>query len=96
MASLGAPARRALQNNQISSLEILATYSEKELLKIHGLGRLAIPKLEAALRGVSRSFSRRTVVLRRALLSDLEFFFEFQLDPDANYQAAFTSVGLFS
>lgn len=40
---LSAPARRALENAGINSLEKLAQYSEKELLKLHGLGKTAIP-----------------------------------------------------
>ena len=31
------------------------------------------------------------IILRKTELSDLEFFFLFQLDPEANYLAAFTS-----
>ncbi len=46
-----APARRALENAGIDSLEKLATYSEKELLKLHGIGKSAIP----VLRGIMKS-----------------------------------------
>lgn len=91
LSSLGAPARRALQHHQIASLETLATYSEKELLQMHGLGKSAIPKLEAALQRAGRSLHSHTIDLRRSILPDLELFFEFQLDPDANHRAAFTS-----
>jgi DNA-directed RNA polymerase alpha subunit len=47
--NLAAPARRALENEKIESLEILAQFSEKELLKLHGLGKSSIPKIKAAL-----------------------------------------------
>jgi hypothetical protein len=43
---LSAPARRALENNGIDSFEKLANYSEKELLKLHGIGKSTIPILK--------------------------------------------------
>lgn len=46
---LSAPARRALANAGISTLAALSGYSKEELLKLHGLGPTAIPKLEQAL-----------------------------------------------
>lgn len=47
--NLAAPARRALENEKIESLEILAQYSEKELLKLHGIGKSSIPLIVAQL-----------------------------------------------
>ena len=47
---LSAPARRALANHQINSLEELSKWSEKELLALHGLGPSTIPKLKVALK----------------------------------------------
>ncbi len=44
-----APARRAWENNGINTLEQLAKYSEKEVLKLHGMGKSTIPKLEKLL-----------------------------------------------
>lgn len=46
---LGAPARRALENEGISTLEKLATYSEKELLRLHGLGNSSLPIIRTLL-----------------------------------------------
>jgi uncharacterized protein YdhG (YjbR/CyaY superfamily) len=46
---ISAPAKRALQNEKINSLEQLAQYSEKDLFKLHGLGKSSIPKIKAAL-----------------------------------------------
>jgi hypothetical protein len=46
---LSAPARRALENNQIDTLEKLSAWSEKRLLSLHGLGPSTIPKLRIAL-----------------------------------------------
>lgn len=51
----------------------------------------AIPKLQAALEQEGRSFNTQSIRLRRSALPDLESFFRFQLDPNANYQAAFTA-----
>lgn len=55
LSVLAAPARRALENNGITSLETLSTYSEKEILAFHGMGRSSIPKLRKVLgeRGLS-------------------------------------------
>jgi len=49
LSLLSAPARRALENNQITSLEELSKYSEKEILKFHGMGQASIPKLRSVL-----------------------------------------------
>lgn len=46
---LGAPARRALENNGIPTLEQLSKYSEKEVLKFLGMGKSTIPKLQQLL-----------------------------------------------
>jgi hypothetical protein len=46
---LSAPARRALENNGITTLEQLSKYSKKEVLKFHGMGKSSIPKLEKLL-----------------------------------------------
>ena len=49
MSVLSAPARRALENNGITTIERLATLSEKELLQMHGMGKSSLPKLKAVL-----------------------------------------------
>ncbi len=56
LAELGAPARRALEYNSINSLEKLATFSEKEILKFHGMGKSSIPKLKKMLDEVDLNF----------------------------------------
>ena len=58
LSQLSAPARRALENNGIHSLEILASFSEKELLQFHGLGPGSIPKLKVALKEQEMSFKQ--------------------------------------
>jgi predicted RecB family nuclease len=50
MAVLGAPARRALQNAGITTLQQLSKWSKKELLQLHGMGPSSIPRLEAVLK----------------------------------------------
>lgn len=48
-SSLGAPARRALENNGITNLTQLAELSENEVLAWHGMGKSSIPTLQQAL-----------------------------------------------
>ncbi|MBK0402218.1 RNA polymerase alpha subunit C-terminal domain-containing protein [Adhaeribacter sp. BT258] len=45
LATLSAPARRALENNNIFTLEQLSALSEKDVLKFHGMGKASLPKL---------------------------------------------------
>jgi DNA-directed RNA polymerase alpha subunit len=56
LATLAAPARRALENNGIDEVEKLACYSEAEILKLHGIGPSSLPKLRAALSQVGLGF----------------------------------------
>ncbi|WML45430.1 RNA polymerase alpha subunit C-terminal domain-containing protein [Neobacillus sp. PS3-40] len=56
LASLSAPARRALENNGIVSLQKLSTYTEREILKFHGMGPASLPKLRSALKEERLSF----------------------------------------
>ncbi|WP_377890216.1 RNA polymerase alpha subunit C-terminal domain-containing protein [Alkalihalobacillus sp. R86527] len=56
LSVLSAPARRALENNGITSLQTLSTYSEKEVLTFHGMGPSSIPKLKEALKDRGLSF----------------------------------------
>ncbi|PFA24685.1 MULTISPECIES: RNA polymerase alpha subunit C-terminal domain-containing protein [Bacillus cereus group] len=56
LSLLSAPARRALEHNEITSLQQLSTYSEKEILKFHGMGPASLPKLRTALQEIGLSF----------------------------------------
>ncbi|WLR47177.1 RNA polymerase alpha subunit C-terminal domain-containing protein [Halobacillus litoralis] len=56
LSTLASPARRALENHGVDSLEVLSTYREEEILKLHGLGKSSIPKLRAALSEKGLSF----------------------------------------
>jgi uncharacterized protein YdhG (YjbR/CyaY superfamily) len=57
---LSAPARRALENKQITSLQKLANYSEAEILQLHGMGKSALPVLRAALKKEKLFFKKET------------------------------------
>lgn len=56
LSLLSAPARRALENNGISSLQELSKCSEKEILQLHGMGPASLPKLRTALKENGLSF----------------------------------------
>lgn len=56
LSLLGAPARRALKNAEITSLKLLAKKKDSELLQLHGLGPSTIPKLRQALRSAGLKF----------------------------------------
>lgn len=49
LSLLGAPARRALERENIKTLTDLSKYSEKEILSMHGIGKSTIPKLQEML-----------------------------------------------
>jgi predicted RecB family nuclease len=49
LSLLSAPARRSLENNGITTLQQLSKYSEKEILKFHGMGPASLPILRTAL-----------------------------------------------
>jgi hypothetical protein len=53
---LAAPARRALENKGIASLEQLSKFIEREILELHGVGPGSIPKLRTALKTRELSF----------------------------------------
>ena len=50
LATLSAPARRALEAQGIKTLETLAMYSEADLLRLHGFGPASLPKLREVLK----------------------------------------------
>ena len=50
LSTLGAPARRALENKGIKTLKQLSQFSEKEILQLHGMGKTTIPKLKDSLK----------------------------------------------
>jgi len=58
LSFLGAPARRALENANILTLEQLSKYSEKDILKLHGIGKSTIPILKQQLENAGVQFNK--------------------------------------
>ena len=56
LSILSAPARRALENKGILTLEQLAKFTEKEILGLHCMGKSSIPKLVSVLEQKKRTF----------------------------------------
>lgn len=56
LTKLSAPARRALQQEKIDSVEKLATYTQQQILRLHGIGKSTIPILLQALQEVDLTF----------------------------------------
>lgn len=59
LSSLPAPARRALENKGITTLKKLASYTEKEILALHGFGPSSLPKLKKTLTAAGRAFKSK-------------------------------------
>ena len=58
LSKLGAPARRALEREGLDTLVKLSKLSEKDLLKLHGVGPSTLPKLRIALKEKGLSFKK--------------------------------------
>ncbi len=58
LSLLGSPARRALENNGITTLKKLSKLTEAEILEFHGMGSSSIPKLRSALKTHGLSFKK--------------------------------------
>lgn len=56
LGELAAPARRALEGKGITSLPQLSTYTEEDILALHGMGKSAISKLKEVLTTQGLSF----------------------------------------
>ena len=56
LSLLAAPARRALQNNGVTTLQQLSKFNETEILAFHGMVLSSIPKLKKALNEKGLSF----------------------------------------
>lgn len=57
LSLLAAPARRALENKGIKTLQQLSKFTEREILQLHGMGKSSIPKLKKAMTQIGLSFS---------------------------------------
>jgi len=53
---LSNPARNALLHYEIATIQKLATHTEKEILKIHGIGKASLPAFKKALKKNGLSF----------------------------------------
>jgi DNA-directed RNA polymerase alpha subunit len=49
LQKLAKPAQRAIQNAGITTIEQISEYSEKEFLKLHGIGKNAMSIIKLAL-----------------------------------------------
>lgn len=49
LSKLGAPARRALEHEGVTSAAELSNYTEEQILALHGVGPSSIPRLRKAL-----------------------------------------------
>mgnify|MGYP002626321767 CR=1 FL=1 len=58
LALIGAPARRALERENIKTLDDLSRYSKKEILSLHGMGKSTIPKLQELLTNDGLDFKK--------------------------------------
>lgn len=57
LSLLYAPARRALEKANIKTLKQLSTYSENNILKLHGIGKTTIPILKRELEKARLTFN---------------------------------------
>ena len=58
LSLLSAPARGALEHAGISTLTDLSQHSEREILKLHGVGPKSLPVLRKALQGAGMTFAK--------------------------------------
>ncbi|MCM3617688.1 hypothetical protein M3936_08850 [Sutcliffiella horikoshii] len=56
LSKLSSPARNALIHEEIDTLQKLSTHTEKEILKLHGIGPSSLPILRKALGEEGLSF----------------------------------------
>ncbi|KON90096.1 hypothetical protein AF332_27020 [Sporosarcina globispora] len=58
LSKLSSPARNALVHEGIDTLKKLSKYTEKEILKIHGIGPASLPILRTSLEEAGLSFKK--------------------------------------
>ena len=59
LSTLGAPARRALENQRITTVTRLSEFTKADILKLHGMGPASMPKLLGALASEGLSFKTK-------------------------------------
>ena len=62
LALLAAPARRALENANISTLKELSRYNETEIAALHGMGKSTMTRLQALLEKEGLTFKNKRLV----------------------------------
>lgn len=65
LSLLSAPARRALENNGIKTLEQLSKHSEKDIIKFHGVGKTTIPILQKVLKEKGLAFEKEKNISKK-------------------------------
>ena len=58
LAKLSSPARNALVHARIDTLKELSQYTEKEILKLHGIGPASLPTMRTFLEEEGLSFKK--------------------------------------
>lgn len=58
LALFSAPARRALEQQQIATAEQLSRYTQADIMKLHGMGPASLPKMLAALKAAGLTFKK--------------------------------------
>lgn len=58
LSELSAPARRALEAAGIKTLQELSAKTEKEIMKLHGMGPASLPKLRSVLATIGLTFKK--------------------------------------
>jgi len=58
LALLSNPARNALIHEGIDTIQKLSEYTEKEIMKIHGIGKASLPTFKKALEGEGLTFKQ--------------------------------------
>ncbi len=60
-ASFSAPARRALKTAGIQNIKQLSTFSQEDILNLHGIGKTSLPKLRLLLKQEDLAFKKVSV-----------------------------------
>ena len=58
LALLSNPARNAMLHSGIDTIDKLSTYTEKEILKLHGIGKASLPIFRKALEDKGLTFKQ--------------------------------------
>lgn len=56
LSKLSSPARNALVHQGIDTLQELSKYTEKEIVRIHGIGPASLPKMRTSLKEEGLAF----------------------------------------